>query len=135
MRYIEYLNILSIQMFGFEIATPFPWQWFKAFIFQVVLFKNISGAHLYPSQLWNITMLVFWESKNKFFREKFYRTSLGISEGRTECEYVTESNEFQRRGHLNVKSKSQVIQRGTEENKVPSSGAIQGLYRKLHVTR
>lgn len=69
-------------------------------------------------------MLIFWESKNKLFREEFYRAALDISGGRTEYEYVTKSTESQRRVHLNVKNKSQVIQEGIEENMICSSGSI-----------
>lgn len=73
-------------------------------------------------------MLVSWESENKLFREKFHRATLGNSWGRTEREYVTESTEFQGRVHLNVKSKSRVIQEGIEGNMVCRSGSIEGQF-------
>lgn len=43
---------------------------------------------------------------------------LGLSWGRTVCEYVTESTEFKGRVHLNVTRKSQVVQEGIEGNMI-----------------
>ena len=83
-----------------------------------MLFKNISGSYLYPSQLSNITVLIFWESKNKLFREEFYGAALDISGGRTEYVYMTKSIESQKTVHLKVKSKSWVIQEGIEKKNV-----------------
>lgn len=76
-------------------------------------------------------MLVFWESENKLFREECYRTAPGTSVGRTACEYGTESTEFQRRVHLKVKSKSQVIQEGVEVSTTCSSGSVKGQFYQL----
>lgn len=91
--YVELLNVVSSSIFCFDIATSNPDHDLESLLHKWCALR-IEVLHVFIQPTRDITVLVFWESENNLFREEFYR--IGISRGRTECEYVTASTEFQK---------------------------------------